>query len=198
MRFFAELKTRSQIQLAIVLHRFASFENSFKEIFEGFETHFVQPLTVEEVGTLVRKPLEGTRITFTDDAIQKIVEFTGGRPMEIQNLCQALMDPSSENKHERLTYRAEDINELIGKKMRQLMDSFHVAIGNYQKVYDRSMSDAERAIIDSLIEREEIPVSEIDETTIQPLVDTTFVTKDETKKVYRINGTLFKRVISEK
>ena len=69
MKYLADLKSLSNVQLAIVLHRFASFENSFKEIFDGYETCFVRPLTLEEVGTLVRKPLEGTQITFTDDVM---------------------------------------------------------------------------------------------------------------------------------
>lgn len=198
LKYLADLKSLRNVQLAIVLHRFASFENSFKEIFDGYETHFVRPLTLEEVGALVRKPLEGTQITFTDDAIQRIFEFTGGRPMEINNVCNALMDQFSEHKNYRFTYRAEDIDGLTGKETWQFGESFRVAIDTYKRVYGRSMSDEERAIIGRLIEIDEIPISEIDPTTVQPLIDTTFVAKDESKEIYRINGGLFKRVVSER
>lgn len=197
LKYLADLKGLDNIQLAIVLHRFASFENSFKEIFDGYETHFVKQLTLEEVGTLVRKPLEGTQITFTDDAIQRIFEFTGGRPMEINNVCHALMDQFSEHKNYRFTYRAEDIDGLTGKETWQFGESFRVAIDTYKRVYGRSMSDEERAIIDRLIEEGEVAVSEIDTEKVQPLIDTTFVAKDESKGIYRINGVLFKRVVSE-
>lgn len=197
LKYLANLKSLNSIQLAIVLHRFASFENSFKEIFDGYETHFVQPLTLEEVGTLVREPLEGTRIAFTDDAIQRIFEFTGGRPMEINNVCRALMDQFSEHKNYRFTYRAEDIDGLTGKETWQFGESFRVAIDTYKRVYGRSMSDEERAIIDRLIEEGEVSVSEIDAEKVQPLIDTTFVAKDESKGIYRVNGVLFKRVVSE-
>ncbi|MDP3769702.1 MAG: hypothetical protein Q8R40_02075 [bacterium] len=197
MKYLAGLKNLSQVQLAIVLHRFASFEDSFKEIFDGYETHFVRQLAIEEVGALVRKPLEGTHITFTNGAIQRIFEFTGGRPMEVNNICRALMDQFSEHKNYRFMYRAQDIDGLTGKETWQFGESFRVAIDTYKRVYNFSMSDEERAITDRLIEEGEVPVSEIDADTIQPLIDTTFVTKDESKGVYRVNGILFKRVLSE-
>lgn len=198
MEHLAGLKDLSQVQLAIVLHRFASLEDSFKEIFEGYKTHFVRSLTIEEVGALVRKPLEGTEITFTGDAIQRIFEFTGGRPMEINNLCWALMHPISKDKNYKFTYRAKDIDELTSKEVWELKKSFSVAIDTYNRAYDVSMSNEERAIIDKLIKEGEVPVSEINVDTVQPLIDTTLVTKDESKEIYRINGVLFEKVISER
>ena len=198
LKYLAGLKNLSQVQLAVVLHRFASLENSFKEIFDGYETHFIRPLTIEEVGTLIRRPLEGTSITFTDDAVQKVFEFSGGRPMEVNNFCHALMDQFSEHKKYRFTYRAEDIEELAGKETWQLGESFRVAIDTYRRVYSRSMSDGERAITDRLVQEGEILTSEVSPDTIQPLIDTTFVTRDDTKGVYRISGELFKRVLADR
>lgn len=197
LKYLASLKGLSQVQLAIVLHRIASLEDSFKEIFDGYETRFVRQLTVEEIGTLIRKPLEGTSITFTDDAVQKIFEFTGGRPMEVNNVCRALMNQFSENKKYRFTYRAEDIEELAGKETGQLEKSFMIAIHNYRRIYTDSMSNEERVITDRLVREGEIPTSEVSADTIQPLIDTTFVTKDDNKGTYRINGELFRRVVLE-
>lgn len=195
MKYLASLKDLSQIRLAIVLHRIASFEDSFQEIFVGYETHFVRPLIVEEVGRLVRKPLDGTKITFTDDAIRRILEFTGGRPMEVNQVCRALMTQFSEHKNYRFSYRAEDIDALTGKKYWELQDAFRSAIDNYRQVYNRSMNDVERALIDRLILEGEVSTSDMDADAVQPLIDTTFVAKDETKGVYRVNGTLFKQVL---
>lgn len=118
IKYLASLKNLSQVQLAIIAQRIASSENTLKEIFNGYKTHFLRPLTIEEVGIMVRKPLEGTEVTFTDDAIHKILEFTGGRPMEIKNVCRALMHKSSQHKKYKFTYRAEDINILASKKFR--------------------------------------------------------------------------------
>lgn len=161
LKYLADLKDLSNIRLAVVLHRLAFSENSFKKIFDGYETHFVRSLTLEEVGKLVRKPLEGTQITFTDDAVERIFEFSGGRPMEINNVCHTLMDKYSEDQNCRFTYRGEDIDELIEKKHWQVIGSFRAAIFNYEQVYNQSMSEEERAIIDRLIKENGIPVSKI-------------------------------------
>ncbi|OGI60641.1 hypothetical protein A2641_01930 [Candidatus Nomurabacteria bacterium RIFCSPHIGHO2_01_FULL_37_25] len=197
LKYLANLKSLSNIQITLVLHRVAYYESSFKEIFEEYETHFVRALTLEEVETLVRKPLEGTRITFTDDAIQRIFEFTGGRPMEINNVCWALMG-SSEHKNYKFTYSAEDIDALTRKETWELGEPFRIAIVNYKNIYTSSMNNEEQAIIDKLIEKGEVPVSEIEAVKVQPLIDTTFVTRDFAKGAYRINGELFKRVVLDK
>ena len=57
------------------------------------------------------------------------------------------------------------------------------------------MNDVERALIDRLILEGEVSTSDMDADAVQPLIDTTFVAKDETKGVYRVNGTLFKQVL---
>jgi hypothetical protein len=198
MRYLSSLKDLSQVQLAIVLHRMASDENSFKEIFGGYETYFMRALTMEEVGIIVRKPLEGTKITFTHDAIQRIFGFTGGRPMEVNNICKALMDENSEHKNYRFTYRAEDIDGLTKIETWKLKVPFESAVNTYKHIYSYSLNNEERTIIDRLIKEERgVSVSEINAHTVQSLIDTTFVTKDENNGVYRINGELFKRVLSK-
>lgn len=197
LEYLANLKNLSQVKIAVVLHRIASSEESFKKIFNGYETHFIRPLTVEEVARVIRKPLEGTSVTFTDDAVQKVFEFTGGRPMEVNNLCHALMGKFSEHKKYRITYRAEDIEELTKKDLWQLEKSFKSAAHTARKVYDHSMSAEERAITDNLIEKGEVPVIEIEPGTIQPLLDTGFAVKDTAKGVYRINGEFFKQVLEK-
>lgn len=198
LKCLADLKGLSNIQLAVVLHRFASVEDQLKAIFQGFETHFVRPLTLEEVGILVRRPLSGTRVTFTDSAIQKIFEFTGGRPMEINNVCRALMSRFSKHKNQKFTYNGNDIDTLTKKTTWYLEESFSSAIRNYKQVYTRSMNDEERAIIDRLIKDGEVSVSEIEAEKVQPLIDTTFVAKDEDRGTYRVNGELFKQVVLDK
>ena len=40
-------------------------------------------------------------------------------------------------------------------------------------------------------------LADIDADVVQPLIDTTYVVKDEEKGVYRINGELFQWVVSE-
>lgn len=200
LKYLADLKDLSHMQVAPVLHRIALREDLFKETFNGYKTHFIRALTVEEVGILIRGPLKGTAITFTDDAVQKIFEFTGGRPLEVNNICYAVMGAKSIFKDHKFTYRAKDIEKLTGGRTNNLkgqISPFGDAIYNYEAVYEWSMSDEERIIIKKLAKENEISISEINADKIQPLIDTTFVVKDDSKGVYRINGQLFKRVILE-
>ena len=113
LEYLASLKNFSQLRIAVVLHRLAEFDEVFPKIFEGYKTHFMRALSIEETGDLIRRPLEGTPINFDDEAVQKIFEFTGGRPMEIHNVCHALMDQLSKLKSYKITYRADDIEKII-------------------------------------------------------------------------------------
>lgn len=198
LRYLAGVKDLKHVKPAIVVHRIAEYEDELRDIFDGYKTHFIRALTEDEVAKLVRQPLEGTSIVFTDDAIQEIFGFTGGRPMEVNNLCSALMDPFSEHKNQKLVYRVEDVRGITEKESWQLRDSFRVAIDTYGRVYNRSMSEGERVIVDRLIAQGELPVPDIPAEAVQALIDTTYVRKDDQKGTYTINGELFKRVIQEK
>lgn len=155
LKYLADLKNLSRVQVAPVLHRIALREVLFKETFSG-------------------------------------------RPLEVNNICYALMSAKSIFSEYKFTYRAKDIEKLAGIKIRHLKpypSPFQDAIENYQRVYKNSMSDEERLIIEKLAKEDKIPISEINADKIQPLIDTTFVVKDDSKGVYRINEQLFKRVI---
>lgn len=201
LEYIANIRNYSNIKLNVVLHRYYKYEQRFAEIFKDFETHFIRPLTIEEVRLLVTKPLENTPIRFTDEAIQKIFEITGGRPMEVNNICHYLLNPygdrySEDEKELKIIYDGLDIDKIMNKSFWDLKEEpFRVAIGTYKRVYERSMSDEERAIIDRLISEKQVPVEDIDRTKIQPLINTTFI--KEVNGYYLINGSLFTRVVEE-
>ncbi|MDD3284431.1 MAG: hypothetical protein PHZ07_02450 [Patescibacteria group bacterium] len=190
LKYLASLKNVSQIKLAIVLHRFHSFEEDFKKIFDGFETHFVKPLSFDEAKKLVLAPLKDTPITFSNDAIKKILEFSGGRPYEINNLCHAIMSDNSESSNQKLNYEKSDIEKAINN-YHDLYSDISNVVYNYEAIYLKSLSQEERDIIDLLITKKQIPISDIDKKIIQPLIDTTFVRLNEKDSVYEINGSFF-------
>ena len=78
-----------------------------------------------------------------------------------------------------------------------MQESFEIAFDTYRRAYKYSINDAERKIISKLVREGEIPLSELDDDSVRMLVNSTFVIKDDEKRVYRINGGLFKRVIAE-
>lgn len=107
------------------------------------------------------------------------------------------MDPSSTHKNYRFAYRAEDVEELTNKSTFALARSFGAVIENYKKIYKHGLSNEERTIIDRLGKEHEVPFSEISEQTVQPLIDTALITRDIDRRAYRLNGALFKRVVSD-
>lgn len=197
LAYLAELQHLKNISLCIVLHRFSKYEELFSKTFPDFKTYFVRPLSVAEVGAIVRQPLQNTNIEFTDEAIQRIYAITGGRPMEVNHICRALLDPFSEITKMRFIYRAEDVDALSSRELWDLEGVFRVELSNYEKVYSHSMSNEERSVVDRLISEGEVPVSEWDVALVKPLIDTTFVAEDKEKGVYRINGELFRRVVED-
>lgn len=197
LRYLENLKDFKNMKLAIVLHRIHKYEQLFGKVFEGFKTHFMRELSEQEIATLVRHPLKDTQITFTDGAIGELASFSGGRPMEINNLCGTLMNPDSDDKKLKLVHRASDIQEVASKPLWELKYTFGVAIHTYGRVYSHSMSDSERAIVDELVVKGQLPISSVETEKIQPLIDTTFVRKDEKAGIYSLNGNLFKRVIQD-
>ena len=199
MEYYASLKDLSQVDLAIILPRIVQHEDDFREIFKDYETVFVRPLTVEEVGMIVRKPLEGTLITFTDEAVQKIFEFTGGRPMEVNRTCSALMGPDSPLRKYRFNYRGQDIESFAERSYRQLTDvrgNLTATIEEYGQRYDTALSTEEQIIVERIAKEKEVSISEIDASVVRPLIDLTFIVRDDHNGVYRINGELLRKVFA--
>lgn len=63
----------------------------------GFETHYVSPLSDEEVADLVRQvknPPED-RVQASDALLSEIIDLTGNHPFLVQVLCQRLFDDTS-------------------------------------------------------------------------------------------------------
>jgi len=193
LKFLASLKDLSNIRLGIVLHYVAESEKDFVEIFRDFKTHYVRPLTIEEVGLLVRRPLEGKPIDFTNEAIEKFFEITGGRPLEINNICYGLFYSFSKNKKWKARYDAADIEEFVNAAKEEYEGILRVVLRNYEKVYKIALGEAEREIIDRLINEAEIPANDkaLDSRAMQTLINLSFVREDKRAGAYVINGTLF-------
>ncbi|HNZ86837.1 MAG TPA: hypothetical protein PLD95_04730 [bacterium] len=196
LEYIASLKNINQIKLAVVLHRFHSYEEKFQEIFNGFETHFLKPLSLDEVKKLITEPLKGSPVTFSDDAIEEILKFSGGRPYEINNLLNKIMSSYSEISKQKFSYIKEDIEEVANNYF-ELSAEMNNVVYNYEAIYLRSLSQQERGVIDTLVRDKQIPISNIERNVIQPLIDTSFVKEDKNKNIYTINGSFFETCLEK-
>lgn len=189
LKYLADLKNLDNIQLAIILHYDAENEKNFKEAFKDFKTHFIRPLTLEEVALLANKPLEGTPLTFTDDAVKELLQLSGGRPLEVNTICQRLIA----NKYQ-ATYRTADIKELLEKMSDDAAESF-------RRTFRNLLNDNQREIMKRLVQTKDVLPSrkfkKFKPEEIQALIDIGFVAKDKKKNTYRVNGILLKEFLSK-
>ncbi|MFA5842171.1 MAG: hypothetical protein WC882_00620 [Candidatus Gracilibacteria bacterium] len=122
--YLAGLKHLSNVRLMLVLHAYQGHEEDFSEIFQGFNTFWVHPLSLAETRHLVERPFYGKGVTMTEDAIQEIHEFSGGRPMEIHILCKALfMDASTANR-QNLIFTKRDVLEVEAEARKNVEGKF--------------------------------------------------------------------------
>lgn len=191
MKHVANLKKLSNVHLAIVLHHLAPYEKKFEEIFSDYKTHYIKQISPEEVKKLIQNPLRDTQITVADDAIQRVVEITGGRPIEINIICNEML-----RGYPKEAYEKEDVDQIAGP-LSEIWFSYPVINDTYKRIYAKAMNDEERTIIRQLAHEGEKPLSEYNADVMQSLIDTTAVVKDDEKGVYRINGEHFKRYITD-
>lgn len=159
MSHLASLSRYPALRVLIVLHRISKHEEMIERIFGGFKTHFITPISSEESATLITKPVENTQVKFTDDAIDELHRFTGGRPMEIQNVCNALMDPMSEVAKYQAIYDASDIQAVT--KDWDHYEFFEVARDTYRRILEYALSEEERKIIEKLAEVGSMQIDEV-------------------------------------
>lgn len=158
----------------------ASKEKVYREIFKEFKTYFIKPLTIQETTEYIRDLLKETPIVFTSEALQSIWELTGGRVHEVDALCRELLQ-----KRSRFTYRVEDIEASMDNMTFHWNDNYE---RNYERTYHIALSFEEQNMLKKIVERKEIPVTEIDANEIQPLVDVGLIVKNSDKGVYQIAG----------
>ncbi len=201
LHYIASLAQLSNIRLSVVLHRIAPIEDVATEAFGDFETYYVRALSLDEVALLVRRPLEGTHVTFTNEAIQRIFEFTGGRPIEVNHLCRNLLIPSFRSVRPTFTYDAADIDQFTQRSLYALYEAgIQNPQDNAKHVYASALSKQEQDLIAQIATSTSpgVPASEVDKSAVQPLIDITYV--KETKQpdgtvTYQINGELLHSVL---
>lgn len=73
--YVSKFRNLSNVKFAIVLHKIGFKEHELKAKFKDFKTHWVRPLSLEDTKQLIQKPLEGTRVQFSNEAIEKYIKF---------------------------------------------------------------------------------------------------------------------------
>ncbi len=194
LQHIADISKFPSIRLMVVLHRFHEHEPMFRSLFESFDSQYIRTLALEETARLVRHGLRETPIKFTDGAVEAVHEFTGGRPMEINNLCAAMFDPFrvSDYAIHRDVYEAKDILKFTEEDFWKTREVFQVATHTYERVFRHAMSAQERALISGLLKGENFLDGDV-----SSLAEVNAVRKDPNTGRWHINGRLFQRIMEE-
>ncbi|MEI6510837.1 MAG: hypothetical protein WCO25_02225 [Candidatus Uhrbacteria bacterium] len=181
------------VRLAVVAHWTRDTDQTMRRAFDGYDSHFVRGLTKDEVRLVALRPFAGTPVAFTDAAIDRLASLSGGRPLEVQLLCSALLDPSKPFWRDDATFDAADVDRLSGNEtaMRQLADE---GLSHYRKVYDFAFDDEDRALFRSIAENGGVAAGDADPVRVQPLLDIGYLRRDGDGS-YRANGELFERFV---
>ncbi len=181
------------VRLAVVAHWTRNTDQAMRRAFDGYDAHFVRLLTRDEVRLVALRPFVGTPVTFTDAAVDRLADLSGGRALEVQLLCSALLDPSKPFWRDDATFDASDVDRLSGNEiaMRQLADE---GLSHYRKVYDSAFDEEDRALFRSIAENGGAAAGDADPARVRPLLDIAYL-RSESDGSYRTNGELFERFV---
>lgn len=198
LEYIARLRNLGNIRLALVVHRVAEYEKLFAQTFAGCQTHYIGAVDKGEVGRLVHHHLEDTPIVFTEGAVDEIYNFTGGRPMEVNILCRAILGGLDPNLAiYKFGYTAEDVRSVTRKPLGKIGRNgvFSSAVSNYELTFEGALGDEERELARRMVRTGGVAERKVGARAVAPLVDCGFLEKDNEEK-YWLRGELLRRALS--
>ena len=193
LKYFADLKEKSNITVATVLHHKGIREDMFDEVFEGYETYYAEPLSLSDFTKLVRGNVKGTSIKHTDEAIAKLYEITGGRPIELNTIMEKLFSVYSNCHNPRILYRVSDV-DVVNFEFPQKYELYENINKNYKKIIEIAVTERQKGVLIQLID-EEVPVDSLDTRDLEELLQPGLINVDKNKKVITINGLMFREFL---
>lgn len=202
LRFIHSLRDVPNVMILANPQFHTAFESQWTTFFADFQSHYLRPLTEEEVGLLVRKPLEDTPVTISDEAVHEIADFCGGWPRMVHGFCQSILgegrsDGGPDLRTLKLRYEKEDIQAITSRDLSELYSTkCGDTLSGFFRVYREAISSHERAALDKIAVACRLPVQNIDPETIPLLVKSGLVLIGEDDQSYYINGRFFQRAIA--
>ncbi len=192
----ANAADQSQLMVAYFINYVTEIEKHVKKVFGQFPEIILAPLDYSETEAFVRRPLEGTGVTFDNSAILRIYEYSGGRPEELGWWCFGLLSNFASATNITLKMVNDFYKQSFGinSSIPQLADNSR---RNYiDRVLRANMSSAERTTMEIVAYSEGLHPSRIDPLVLDKLIKTGFLEKSNTDLI-RVRGELFKNLILE-
>lgn len=201
------IKNLKNIKVIIAWHPFDTFSNQAEVAFNGYKRTPIEPLTFDDTKILLGKPFKdiNSDITFSDEAVQRIFDYTGGRPLDSNQFLAQLLGVGNAKAVLRMRYEKKDIDDFININNLNISEVyeniFPATCLDMKTIYNSDLNEKHKEIINLLVKSGgEIKTSLIDEKNASELIKLGFVTKNEINNTYKINGelllNLFKEVVT--
>lgn len=206
MKYLASLKDHSNLRMCMVLHHIGrdSNEGTMAEIFQGYSSYYVRKLTFEEAREMIKYVLGSSGIGITDEAVQVLLDYTGGRPMEINYSMAEMLDLQSVSSSPKILIECEDVQRFFSYIYKDEEVDFDLftdaelgsAISNYIRIYESALNKQERRVVRSIVKsRDGVPAGKVKKEVRDPLLRLEIIYLDSDTNTYKINGRLFEGTI---
>ncbi|MCI5917978.1 MAG: ATP-binding protein [Roseburia sp.] len=125
------------------IYKMLSDEKSYSERLFAYKQ--IDSLTLEQSQKAIEEPAKKFHVSYTDDAIEKIVSITKGYPFFIQQLCQIVYKNTEKEKIE-----VSDVEKSIGEFLKTLDEGF------FKSRYERC-AESDKKFIFAMVKCGELP-----------------------------------------
>lgn len=198
------LKNLKNVKVLLAWHPFDTVSEQAGAAFKEYARTPIKPLSLEDAKILIERPLKklGSDVSFSDEAIKKIFDYAGGRPMDMNLFCGQLTGGGDFVAAQTMRYEKKDIEDFIAKN--NLNDTYFAAQGfraisaDIPEIYRLDLNKEHKNAINLLIKSGgEVKISDIAEQNANELINIGLVLRDEENNTYKINGDLAYNLLKE-
>ena len=192
------LKNLKNVKVILAWHPFDNLSEISNGAFKDCERIPIKPLTISDVKTLIEKPIKemGSEIVITNEALEKILDYTGGRPIDINLFCKNLFGAEGKNPLYKMKYDEKDIEEFIKKNSEE--DVFGITRKSVFPDVFNSLNDKHRETINKIINNGGVvELNQIQLNEAEDLTNLGLIRKNEDGNSYKINGEITLNLMKE-
>lgn len=184
------LTTPKNVKVVVVCHRHRDADALFEEKIVnrgGVATAHVQPISDEELVTLVQTPAQECGVTFENEALGALAEISGNRPWELLSLCAMVASKLPADFTGVIT--PEQCDALVDLDVLGESEEGRALIENFLRILVTAMNAEERTVMELLAAGKE---GEATEDALTRLQEAGFVVAGD--EGFAVNGALVEYV----
>jgi len=130
----------------VVGRRIEDLSSGFLSLFKGIKSRRISLFSPEDTEALVRLSEQNDSLKWSDEAVSKVKEVSGGHPFLTQQLCQVIWDNLYDNEPEQApTVNAEDVEQAVPEALKTAENSLtwlYDGLGPAERVVASALAQA--------------------------------------------------------